>query len=126
MASEVSSISSPDRLGKQEFLQLLVAQLRQQDPLKPMDNQEFIAQLAQFSALEQAQETGGKTQTLLLETQRARAEALIGRKVSYQQGSTQALSQVVGTTVNGSSVDLILGNGSHLALGQVLAVRAGN
>jgi flagellar basal-body rod modification protein FlgD len=41
------------QLGKQEFLQLLVTQLRHQDPLNPADPQEFAAQLAQFSTLEQ-------------------------------------------------------------------------
>lgn len=40
-------------LGKNEFLQLLVAQLRHQDPLNPADGQEFAAQLAQFSSVEQ-------------------------------------------------------------------------
>ena len=41
------------KLGKEEFLQLLVAQLKNQDPLNPSDPQEFAAQLAQFSSLEQ-------------------------------------------------------------------------
>ncbi len=42
-------------LGKDEFLRLLVTQLRHQDPFEPMDSQAMIAQLAQFSALEQMQ-----------------------------------------------------------------------
>lgn len=45
-------------LGKHDFLQLLVTQMRFQDPLGPMDNREFVAQLAQFGALEQMMNVG--------------------------------------------------------------------
>lgn len=49
---EIKTRGSSD-LGKEEFLQLLVTQLQNQDPLNPQSDQEFVAQLAQFSALEQ-------------------------------------------------------------------------
>lgn len=49
-----------DMLGKDSFLQLLVVQLRHQDPLSPMDDRDFIAQMAQFSALEQMQNLNGQ------------------------------------------------------------------
>jgi len=43
------------QLGKDEFMEILVAQLRNQDPLSPMEDKDFIAQMAQFSLLEQLQ-----------------------------------------------------------------------
>lgn len=53
IGSEPSLLGSGDNMGKNEFLQLLVAQLRYQDPLNPMEAQEFASQLAEFSGLEQ-------------------------------------------------------------------------
>jgi len=51
--SPSSNLSRQGVMGKQEFLQLLVAQLRHQDPLSPLQSQEFASQLAQFTSLEQ-------------------------------------------------------------------------
>ena len=61
-------------LGRDQFLNLLMTQLRHQDPLDPMDDHAFIAQMAQFSALEQQQQTN-------LNIQRGQAFGMVGRDV---------------------------------------------
>ncbi|MDE3017931.1 MAG: hypothetical protein KGI53_02835, partial [Nitrospirota bacterium] len=45
-------VSGPKPLGQADFLNLMIAQLQNQDPMKPMDNQAFVAQMAQFSQLD--------------------------------------------------------------------------
>jgi flagellar basal-body rod modification protein FlgD len=52
-SNQTPAIEKPGTLGKDAFLQLLVTQLQHQDPTKPQADAEFIAQLAQFSSLEQ-------------------------------------------------------------------------
>lgn len=71
-------------LGKEDFLKLLVAQLAAQDPLEPMDAQDFSAQLAQFSALEQMTNVNKNLETIRdLESFRSNSSAvgLIGKKI---------------------------------------------
>ena len=53
-------------MGKDDFLHMLVAQLKYQDPLNPMDNTAFVAQLAEFSALEQMQNVNATLQSAVL------------------------------------------------------------
>ena len=48
-----------NELGKNEFMELMIAQLKNQNPLEPQDNGEFISQLAQFSSLEEMQSLSG-------------------------------------------------------------------
>lgn len=71
-------------LGRDEFLELLTTQLRFQDPLNPISNQEFAAQLAQFASLEQMQQMNASLRSELLIGQslnNAMAAGMIGRTV---------------------------------------------
>lgn len=81
-------------LDKDAFLRLLTTQLQYQDPLKPMDNQEFMAQMAQFSALEQMQ-------NLNLLNEQGLAAGLLGRYVAGKNAETGEIFQ---GTVNGFRV----------------------
>ncbi|MEZ6059067.1 MAG: flagellar hook capping FlgD N-terminal domain-containing protein [Planctomycetaceae bacterium] len=75
-------------LGQQQFLNLLVTQLRNQDPLSPTDQQDFLAQLAQFSSLEQLQQVNAGLQSVEQQQLLAGGTGLLGRTVSY--GGTES------------------------------------
>ena len=63
-ATQTKEVKANDDLGKDAFLQLLVTQLKNQDPLDPQDNSEYIAELAQFSSLEQMTNVVSKLEDL--------------------------------------------------------------
>ena len=85
--SNTSSSTTNTTLGKEDFLQLLIVQLQNQDPTNTVDNNEMLAQLAQFSALEQQQRTADLMEELLVSTQRNEqliATGYIGKTVRAQ------------------------------------------
>jgi len=90
-------------LGKDQFLKLLVAQLKNQDPTQPQDPTAFIAQLAQFSSLEAQQNTNTRLDSLILSqasTSQVNASSLIGKQIAYK---TNDVTLVAGqTTTSGA------------------------
>jgi flagellar basal-body rod modification protein FlgD len=73
-----------NELGKNEFMELMIAQLKNQNPLKPQDNGEFISQLAEFSSLEEMQKLSGSVDDVVSQfrsTQALQASAMVGRTV---------------------------------------------
>jgi len=75
-------------LGKDDFLKLLITQLQHQDPTNPVDDKEFIAQMAQFSTLEQMQNMTKAMENLLesqQETQLISYINLVGKKVTWHE-----------------------------------------
>ncbi len=71
-------------MGKDDFLLLLITQLRNQDPLDPMDNSEFVAQLAQFSSLEQMENLNAKFEdqaSLIMSLNNTMAVSYVGKEI---------------------------------------------
>ncbi|HOQ50976.1 MAG TPA: flagellar hook capping FlgD N-terminal domain-containing protein [Candidatus Atribacteria bacterium] len=89
-------------LDKHDFLQLLVTQLRLQNPLDPLSDQEFSAQLAQYSALEEMQNANKSLQSLLF----LNASSLVGKEVELTDGT---VGKVEGVTVKEEQVVLEVG-----------------
>jgi flagellar basal-body rod modification protein FlgD len=79
-------------LGKDDFLKLLVGQLKNQDPLNPTSDTDFIGQMAQFSQLEQTTNMATANDKLIAEQRGARSVALLGRTVTYPDVSSGVLS----------------------------------
>jgi flagellar basal-body rod modification protein FlgD len=70
-------------LGKDQFLKLFVAQLQHQDPMNPMNDSEFMAQMASFSTLEQVTNLASANERMAASMTSNSAVGLIGRTVSY-------------------------------------------
>jgi len=104
-AATAASADKTKQLGKQDFLKLLMAQLQNQDPTKPMDDSQMIAQMAQFSALEATQglqqtiQQSNNVQTIF------QAGALIGKYIQANESdgtsTTGAVTGVDFTSTNG-------------------------
>ncbi|NLJ61291.1 MAG: hypothetical protein GX338_10145 [Firmicutes bacterium] len=80
---EVDPMKDRMNLGKDDFMRLLITELRYQDALNPVDDREMIAQLAQFSTLEQMQNLGDKIEELARAQKATQAASLIGRTVTF-------------------------------------------
>lgn len=85
-------------VNQDDFLKIFLTQLSFQDPLEPVDNREFLAQLAQFSAVEQMRQTNENVEGLLNVQASTQAIGLLGRTVEVSSGSGSAVGQV--TTLN--------------------------
>jgi flagellar basal-body rod modification protein FlgD len=97
-----------------QFLQLLIAQLKNQDPTKPMDSAQFISQLASFSNVEQSIQTNAKLDALMTSSALSQAEGMIGRQITSADGETSGTIAAV-RIVSGGAVAL-LENGSEIVL----------
>ena len=99
-------ITGGQDLGKDEFLELLVTQLQHQDPLDPMDDKEFIAQTAQFSALEQMQNLNTNMKALMDYQKLGEASNLVGREV-------EVLNSESGENITGEVDKIVKGDDDY-------------
>lgn len=84
LSSLVSAPATTTNKDKDMFMQLLVAQLKYQDPSNPADTSQFLAQSAQFTSLEKMQAVADRTEMLLGAQMAFGASSLVGQQVSYQ------------------------------------------
>jgi flagellar basal-body rod modification protein FlgD len=114
-SSSSSSLLPTQTLNQQDFLNLLVTELQNQDPMNPMSDTDFIAQMAQFSTLQQAQQTYQS----ISETQ---ATNLIGATVTVSgTGGVTATGTVTSVLMNSGTPEIVV-NGQPYTLDEVQGV----
>ncbi|MTI65718.1 MAG: flagellar hook capping protein [Firmicutes bacterium] len=101
-------IQKDNKLGKNEFFKILSAQLQFQDPMKGGDNTEFVAQMAQFSALEQMQNLNQSFEKLMYSQNAQYGTSLVGKKVSVYDGENIVKGEVEKVKLNGNYVDVVI------------------
>src|SRR5208282_4914532 len=107
-------------LDYNEFLQLLVAQLKNQDPTNPTDPTQFVSQLASFSSVEQQVNTNSILNSLLTQTAITQAPSLVGQTVTSSDGTISG--QVASIQITSSGPQATLSNGQTLALASGIQV----
>lgn len=120
-ASDQSS-SSAASIDYDTFLQLLIAEMQNQDPTNPMDSTEYVAQLASFSQVEQSVQINTKLDSLLQSSTLSQADALIGRTVTSADG--KVTGEVVEVRITSGGTVAVLDNGKTVDVGAGITISA--
>ena len=108
-------------LGKDDFLKLLMAQMTNQDPTSPMENTEFIAQMAQFSSLEQMTNMSQNFDRMAAMMNSSEAQSMLGRTVQIDLGAEQTTTGVVEAATRGNTPQIQV-NGMFYDMNKIKAV----
>lgn len=127
-----TSRTSGSSLGKDEFLKILMAQLKNQDPMNPMKDREFIQQMTSFSSLEQMMNMSSAIDNMVQSQSVApvvKYSAMIGKEVAYNIHSEDtgkiidsSQGQVSAVTLKDGEVLLELKNGEKISINSIIRV----
>ena len=118
-------------LSFESLLKIVLTQLTYQDPLKPMDNFEFVSQLAQFSQIQQTQEMSDSLKTLVAAQSTSQAAGLLGKTVDIPAGTAVLSGKVTAVAFVDGAPRLTIRTASNqtisdIALSAVSQIREGN
>ncbi|MDP0499627.1 MAG: flagellar hook capping FlgD N-terminal domain-containing protein [Verrucomicrobiota bacterium JB022] len=116
------SAKEGDSMGQEDFFSLLLTQLTNQNPLDPMDNTEFIAQMAQFSSLEQMGDMNSQMSSLSQSQSSLIAQSYIGKDVTVQVDSSTTLQgKIDSVSLNKGEVKVQI-EGKSYTLDQIVQI----
>jgi flagellar basal-body rod modification protein FlgD len=108
------------QLGKDDFLKLLITQLQNQDPTSPMEDTQFISQMAQFSSLEQMTNMSSSFEKLSNYISGSEAVSTLGKTVELNVGDTTTKGIVEGAT-RGENPQILV-NGMYYSMDKIAAI----
>jgi flagellar basal-body rod modification protein FlgD len=106
----------------ESFLKLLVAEMKNQDPTKPMESTDFVAQLATFSQVEQSVQSNSKLDQILQSSALSQAGSLIGREITSADGKTTGI--IAEVKIKSGGVVAVLEGGKEITVGDGVVIRA--
>jgi flagellar basal-body rod modification protein FlgD len=117
------SSSPPATVDYNQFLQLLIAQMKNQDPTSPTDMSQYMSQFAQLSAVEQAMQTNAKLDTLLSSSALAQAESLVGRTAAFTSSDGEDVKgKIMSVRIIQGGAVATLDNGVEVQLGPGITI----
>ncbi|MCY6382375.1 flagellar hook assembly protein FlgD [Hoeflea prorocentri] len=119
-SSAAATASQKAQVDYDTFLKLLVAEMQNQDPTKPMDATQYISQLASFSQVEQTIQTNQRLEQILAASSIGQAGSMIGRTVTSHDGSITGVVEKIELYDDG--VVAILDTGERVAIGSGMTV----
>ena len=115
--------STPNNtLNQQDFLKLLATQFQQQDPMQPMDDSSFLAQMAQFTSLQQVNTLTDQVTQLRADQQKVAAAAYFGRTVTMDNGNGGTVSGVVTSVDTSGTTPQLQINNTYYPLSSLLSI----
>ncbi|QOZ07650.1 flagellar hook assembly protein FlgD [Bradyrhizobium sp. CCBAU 51765] len=122
-SNSTNSPTSSNSVDYNTFLQLLIAEMKNQDPTNPMDTSQYMSQFAQLSTVEQAMQTNSKLDALLSSQSLSQANGLIGKTVSFTDSTGASFSgKVVSVSINSDGSIATLADGTKVAVGPGLTI----
>jgi flagellar basal-body rod modification protein FlgD len=121
--SGATTNTSNNTVDYNTFLQLLIAEMKNQDPTNPTDATQYMSQFAQLSSVEQAIQTNSKLDALLSSSALSQADGLIGRTVNFtdSQGTT-VTGKIASVSINNNGAVATLDNGAIIPVGAGLTI----
>lgn len=120
---EKQKIVSKNSLEEADFLTLLVTQLKTQDPTKPMDDKQFIGQMAQFTSLKQMSAVAENLTKFTKEFDFTKSVSLVGKEISWTDATGFERSGIVDSVLMRDGLSFLKSDGHEVAFKEIIQVK---